>query len=106
MGYGNGGATTGGDTYGTPANDIPRVPLIVLEMNRQAEAVDQLHSLIADLDVRISGILRPDPQIQSAGPPTPVGAHPVALATVLFDQNAQLEVACRRLQSMLDRVEL
>ena len=110
MGYGNGGPTTAGmAAIGKPPNDISRVPLVALEMNRQAEAIDHLHSLIADLDVRLSAILRPDTPAQGPGQPAtsaPSQVHPVVLANGLFDQNMRLEGACRRLQSMLDRVEL
>lgn len=114
MAYGNGGAgaISGGDSaYGRGVGnigvaDMPRMPLISLEMDRQAKAIEHLHSLISDLEARMSAVLRPVPPDVANVVGKPVMTHQVPLAEGLCGQNLRVESACQRIQSLFERVEL
>lgn len=110
MAYGNGGTLGTSNSPGyadMQAKQIERMPLVAMELERQAKAIEHLHSLISDLDGRLSAILRPTPPTVQAAPNAPAPqAHPVPMANGLFDQNVRLDAACARLQSLFDRIEL
>lgn len=104
MGYSNGGVTAPG-SYGGTATDSPvRMPMVALELDRQAKAVEHLHSLISDLDNRLSGVLRPTTPATGADKKLPDALVP--LAGNISETNSRIEAACARLQGIYDRIEL
>lgn len=113
MAYGNGGYEQTKDKHplsdaimgGAGSAPAPRIPAVPAEMQRMHENSERLHAMISELEKRISMVVRPE------GPNT-VGsadkqlAPPVALAGGLNELNQRFEVACYRLRSLLDRIEL
>ena len=109
MAYGNGGeagAPRQNYNNAAPSSAPPdRMPMVALELDRQAKTVEHLHSLISDLELRLSAIVRPDA-------PTPIAVTEKAMQTLvplaggLSEQNHRITSANARLQSLLERIEL
>lgn len=83
----------------------PRLSAIPQELQRLNENTERLHAYISDLENRTSLIVRPEgPNVAAtqdkALPPM------VPLAGGLAELNARVEGACRRLMSVIERIEL
>ena len=108
MAYGNGGtgqAIGGGSSAASAGPAQTRPPVIVEQMNVLDSRADSIHSLVAELEARISGVLMPEP------PATPGNKlevpHPgVALGASLAQMNDRLAAVAQRLRGIIDRVEL
>lgn len=109
MGYGSIGMASGAAIQNSARpNDAglkERMPLIALEMDRQARALGQLHETIGDLEARLCIVLQVCPPDVMGGNSAAV-APAVPLAGNLCEQNNQIEAAIARLRSIFSRVEL
>lgn len=95
----------GAGVAGVSSAPIPRMQAIPLELQRLNENTERLHAYISDLENRTSLIVRPEgPDVAAtqdkALPPM------VPLAGGLAELNARVEGACRRLMSVIERIEL
>lgn len=102
MAYGNGGTAMAG--AGASIN-AARSGMVTAQIERQAKGAEQLIALISELEMRLSGVTRPD----SPSPSEKASQDRQALvpfANSLYDLNDKIEGACGRLQSLLNRVEL
>lgn len=117
MGYGNGGsygAATGGTYAGSDVDVRSLTGLQTGAAQRQSHTGDQvsrlekhvetLHMALSELDARLHPVLLPDaPNVEKAGGNPSL---PVSLAQVLATSNDKLEIALRRLQSVITRIDL
>lgn len=111
MGYpnGSGGAAMGSgslEQYTTVAQAPPRgMPMVAIQLDRQAKGTEHLHSLLSDLEARLSGIVRAvPPSVADQGGKNSMELVP--LAGGLAEQNNRIESACHRVMSLLERIEL
>ena len=105
MGYGNGNVS-GASTYAGP-KDQPtsiRQPMIADQMMALEQRAEGLHSMIAELEARLSAVLTPEPPqgLDKEGSPS----FPVPLAASLAQSNQRLSQALNRLQALIGRIEL
>ncbi len=74
------------------------------QMNTLESRTEVLHSMISELENRLSGILMPDGPSNSAKQDMPMHS-PVVLAQTLGMVNDRLDGAAARLTSILNRIE-
>lgn len=109
MAYPNGGGTAMGsgahEQYATAAQAPRGMPMIAIQLDRQAKSTEQLHALLSDLEGRLSGIVRSVPP-SVADQSGKNSMELVPLASGMAEQNNRIESACLRIMSLLERIEL
>lgn len=104
MSYGNGGTVAGGYA-GVQIAPPARLTMIAEQMSTLENRTEVLTATIAELDARLSPIVRPEPP-SAEGKREPVPTVPVALGANLSQMNDRLALLNMRLRSLIDRIEL
>lgn len=115
MAYGNGsnydGPTMGpgarglGEIAALNAPSVSRVPMVAAQMETAAKHIEGLHGLLTDLEQRLSCAVHAEPPAATATKGD--RPHPgVPLVGALMELNARIELACARVASLNQRLEL
>lgn len=113
MGYGNGAALGGGaagysgsTSAGLVLPPAPsRPPLVMLELSGTEQRISQLHETISALENRLSHVAQSEPPVATNAAKDRDYPGVQMVATVM-QNNASIDVAVSRLQSLLARLEV
>lgn len=78
---------------------------VTSEMQRQGQMIEELHTLIGDVELQLGGVIRNETPAPPSVAPKEVQAL-VPHAGMLRENNDQLSHANGRMQSLLERIEL